>query len=593
MEQRIILNKNGQKQRKYIILVLAMVVGLAVIFYQNLSYEYEPAGDSVNVFDECYFGVSGYEVTDIHGGKYFEVTDSDPQLYLDLSQKQGLGQIGGMELVLTRVADANLEMPVQVFYAKAGESFSERHSVSTVLPSWGERVLIPLPLGTYGQLRLDIDGAFELYEINVCTKKMLEKPYISDVTISRCLWLFPAVLIGFPLIVWAHGERRKKGENIFWGARLSKNREAHWDYMRILAAVLVILAHACSPMVTQLEETGGADWKRLVLVCGLSLGLICNLLYVMLSGALLLRPSEASKNSESVGAFYIRRASKVIIPLVAYYLLLLYLNDEVSFLPPENIGTALKRIVTGAPDAAPHLWLIYTIVSLYLVTPFLRVMTAHLSDKMLASLAAVILVLNAITNYLPLFGMTFGAATFLGGWEGIFLLGYIMTRQNAGSDADKRGRWLVPAGVAAFAVTVTVVFTNSAQMNYVYNNTPTMVLMACAIFYLFLKYKEKFVFRSNSRIGTAVSLLVRMCSKYSYSIILIHWYVLFVIVQGKLHITALRFGCLGGIAATVALTFVICLLMAIVFDNTVVIVCNVIFDKISEKVMHSIEKRRV
>lgn len=593
MEQRIILNKNGQKKRKYIILVLAIVVGLAVTFYQNLSYEYETAGESVDVFGECYDGASGYGVTAINGGKYFEVTDSDPQLYLDLSKKQGLGQIGGMELVLTRVADANQEMPVQVFYAKQGERFSERHSVSTVLPSLGERVLIPLPLGTYEQLRLDIDGAFELYEINVCTEKMLERPYVSDITISRCLWLFPAVLVGFPLIVWAHDERRKKGENIFLGARLSKNREAHWDYMRILAAVLVILAHACSPMVAQLEGTGGADWKRLVLVCGLSLGLTCNLLYVMLSGALLLRSETTAKSLESVGAFYIRRASKVIIPLAAYYLLLLYLNEEVSFLPPEHIGTALKRIVTGAPDAAPHLWLIYTIVSLYLVTPFFRVMTAHLSDRMLASLAAVILILNALTNYLPLFGMTFGAATFLGGWEGVFLLGFIMTRQNAGSDADKRGRWIVLAGVAAFAVTVTVVFTDSGQMNYVYNNTPTMVLMACAIFSLFLKYKEKLAFQSNSRMETAVSLLVRMCSKYSYSIILIHWYVLFVIVQGKLQITALRFGCLGGIVVTVSLTFVICLLMAIVFDNTVVIVCNVIFDKISEKIMYSIEKRRV
>lgn len=573
----------------------AIVAALALIFYKSLSYEYEPAGEIVGVLDECYSGVSGYEVADREcgSGKYFEVTDNDPQLYLNLSQKQELGQIGGIELVLTSAADANHEIPIQVFYVKAGESFSERHSVNTVLPPWGERVLIPLPLGTYEQLRLDIDGAFELYEINVCTEKMIEKPYISNITINRCLWYFPAVIIGFPLILWAHGERRKRGENIFWGAKLSKDREVHWDYMRILAAVLVILAHACSPMVTQLEETGGADWKRLVLVCGLSLGLTCNLLYVMLSGALLLRPSGTSKNAENVAAFYIRRASKVIIPLVAYYLLLLYLNDEVSFLPPEHIGSALKRIVTGAPDAAPHLWLIYTIVSLYLVTPFFRVMTAHLSDKMLASLAAAILIINALTNYLPIFGMTFGASTFLGGWEGVFLLGFIMTRQAACSDADKRGRWFVPAGAAAFAVTVAVVFRDSAQMNYVYNNTPTMVLMACGIFSLFLKYKEKFAFQSNSRIATAASKLVRMCSKYSYSIILIHWYVLFVIVQGKLHITALRFGCIGGIAATVVLTFIICLLMAIVFDNTVVIVCTVIFDKISEKIMHSIEKRRV
>lgn len=114
------------------------------------------------------------------------------------------------------------------------------------------------------------------------------------------------------------------------------------DYLRVLAAVLVILAHACSPMV----DAADADWKRLVLVLGLSLGLCCNILYVMLSGTLLLG---GGRQQEGVLSFYIRRASKVVIPLIAYYLLLLYLNHEVAFLPPRQIGAALKRVMTGRP----------------------------------------------------------------------------------------------------------------------------------------------------------------------------------------------------------------------------------------------------
>ena len=117
--------------------------------------------------------------------------------------------------------------------------------------------------------------------------------------------------------------------------------------MRVLAAVLVVLAHACSPMV----DLADADWKRLLLVGGLTLGLSCNVIYVMLSGALLLN----SRKEESVGSFYIRRASKVIIPLIAYYLLLLSLNHGGEFLPPKNLGAAFKRILTGAPDVGTHL----------------------------------------------------------------------------------------------------------------------------------------------------------------------------------------------------------------------------------------------
>lgn len=586
----------NKKKSGYIALAAAVFAALVLIFYKNLSYEYALAGETAAIWDTCYVGAAGYAVTDTAGGNgsYFEVTDNDPQFYLDLSKEQGLSQIGGIELVMTKVSDANHEIPIQVFYKKEkDDGFTERRSVKTVLMPWADRVLIPLPKGTYEQLRFDVDGSFELYEINVCTEKMIAKPYVSSVTINRCLLYFPVVLIGFPLIFWAHSVRKSSWKTIFFGAEPSPKREVHWDYMRICAAVLVILAHACSPMVMQLEETGGADWKRLLLVCGLSLGLTCNLLYVMLSGALLLNGSKDLAQTENVASFYLRRASKVIIPLAAYYLLLLSINNEISFLPPKNLGAAFKRMMTGAPDVAPHFWLIYTIISLYLVTPFFRVMVAHLSDKMLASLAGVILVLNALTHYLPLFGMQFGATTFLAGWEGVFLLGYILTKRSGSENADKHTKWFVPAGAGAFVVTVAVVFTDSTKMNYVYNNTPTMVLMSCAIFALFLKYKEKFSVKTDSRFGAFVDLIVRMCSKYSYSVILIHWYVLFAVVQGKLHITALRFGCIGGIAATVAVTFVVCLVMAIVFDNTAVIVCTVIFDKISEKIMNSIEKHRV
>ena len=216
----------------------------------------------------------------------------------------------------------------------------------------------------------------------------------------------------------------------------------------------------------------------MLLVMGLTLGLSCNVIYVMLSGALLLN----SKREESVGIFYIRRASKVVIPLIAYYLLLLSLNDEVSFLPPQNLGSVWKRILTGAPDAGPHLWLIYTIVALYLITPFFRVMVQHLSDKMLLSLAVLIMVCNALTLYLPLAGVNFGISTFLAGWEGVFLLGYIMTR----SETRKYDRKIIIAGVISFVDAVIVVFLNSSNMNYVYNNAITLILISCGIFALVL-----------------------------------------------------------------------------------------------------------
>lgn len=556
-----------KKHLKYIFLALAILAVLGIVFYKNLDYSYEMQGEAENILDSAYAGATGYDVV----GHTFTVNGEDPQFYLaGMSQ-----QIGGIELVLANPSAEIQPIPVQVFYAKEGENYSEKHSVKTSIQQGNATCQLPIPLAQYTNLRFDIDGNFTLSEIRAYTAETKITPVISNKTIKNCMMYFPAVILGFILIFWAHSVRaegmdaKSYMKNIFFGAETKTDRQVHLDYLRILAAVLVILAHACSPMV----DLADADWKRLLLVCGLSIGLCCNLIYVMLSGTLLL----TSKKEEKVSAFYLRRASKVIIPLIAYYMLLLVLGNEVSLLPPENIGEACKRIVTGAPDVGPHLWLIYTIIALYFVTPFFRVMVQNLSTRMLFALAAVILILNALTTYLPLFGMNFGAASFLSGWEGVFLLGYIMTRDECRRYDNK----IIGAGVIALVITISVVFIDSAKMNYVYNNALTLILVSCAIYAVFLKYKDRFQGKSN--------LLVRMCSKYSYAIILIHWYALFVVVQGKLHITALRFGCIGGIGVTVVVTFLVCLGMGILYDNTVVIVCNVLFEKVITtfgKIMH-------
>lgn len=544
-----------KKRRQWEILTVIVLISWAVIFWKNLDYQYTFQGLETTIGEDSYVGISNYEV----GDNAYRVTGEDPQLYL-----KSEGTVGGMRILCR--ANSGEDLPVQVFYAKAGENYTEKHSYQTVIESGRTFCCIPIPLGEYDSFRLDIDGDFTLNEITVYAGETKVSPVISAGTLHQCLIYCPVALLAILLVFWAHKVRAGEMELHNYMLQLSgqnqnqASREVCWDYMRVLAAVLVILAHACSPMV----DLADADWKRLLLVGGLTLGLSCNVIYVMLSGALLLN----SRKEESVGSFYIRRASKVIIPLIAYYLLLLSLNHEVSFLPPKNLGAAFKRILTGAPDVGPHLWLIYTIVALYLITPFFRVMMQHLTDKMLFAMAVVILVCNALTLYLPLAGIGFGISTFLAGWEGVFLMGYIMTKDQTRS-YDKK---IMAAAVVAFIVSVIVVFINSANMNYVYHNAITLQLISCGIFALMLRHKSWFDGKDNA--------VIRLCSRYSYAIILIHWYALFVIVQGRFHITALRFGCAGGIVVTVVLAFAVSLVLGIIYDNTVVVVCGVLFDKL-------------
>ena len=593
-------------KRKWIVLLLFMLVSVISIFCLNLEHTYKMRGETKQLLPDTFMGVSGYDYYfDENSGLYhFDMANDDPQFYLsDLKNK--IGNIGGIEIEFVHeagVTDIHKYTQIQIFYSKSGQNYSEKNSVKMSVRTADGICRIPVPRGQYDSLRFDIDDDVIIKRITSCADKMKANSYISQYTLERCMWYCPAAVIFIFVVFWTHSldaaRRRLKGRQymqyVLFGAKPSPKRLAYWDYLRILAAVLVILAHTCSSVV----DLADTDAKRLLLVCGLSLGLCCNILYVMLSGALLL----SSQKEEKLSDFYIRRATKVIIPLVAYYMLLLYFNHEVEFFPPKGIAEAFKRMLVGAPDAGPHLWLIYTIIGLYIITPFMKVMVKNLSDKMIIALAFLILLFNALSTYLPLAGINFGITTFLSGWVGVFLLGYIFTRMF--ESPDKLSEWrsrlsrrlrtvaeltdeeianvpnresgryfimILVVAVLSYIISVYAVFKSSANMNFVYGCTVPIILVSSGIFVTFIRNKDW--------INTKTNLILRLCSKYSYSVILIHWYSLFVIVQDKFHINALRFGCIGGIALSVVLTFVVCLLIAIVFDNTVVIVLSIIFDR--------------
>lgn len=64
---------------------------------------------------------------------------------------------------------------------------------------------------------------------------------------------------------------------------------------------------------------------------------------------------------------------------------------------------------------------------------------------------------------------------------------------------------------------------------------------------------------------------VRVIGKYGFSILLIHWYILHYVTEEWLGLYASSFGVIGGPALAVAVTLILSLLAALVFDNTVVI----------------------
>lgn len=353
-------------------------------------------------------------------------------------------------------------------------------------------------------------------------------------------------------------ERRQKSSSpaAYWKSLLlgdsgRPGRIVYMDYLRVLAAVLVIAVHVMEPAYQSLTPRSPA-WTLMAFLT--SIALCCNLLFMMLSGALLLR-----SGGESLTGFYGKRALKVLLPFFAYYLFYQYYVFGISILLPSNWFSLLREFLANESGRTPHFWLVYVILAFYAAAPFLAVMVRHLSEHMLAGLTAVCLLLHAVFTYAPYFRLDFVLVPFLASWDSIFLLGYFCTTKTA----MKYYRPFMAGAVFSVLFSVIAIITTDSFPLLLYNNAPPVMLISCAVFLFFRRHGGGLF----SRIPAFLSVI----SKYSFSILLIHWFVLFEIVEGRLGINGLSFGIIGGTAASILLTLIISLAFSIVYDNTVVL----------------------
>lgn len=171
-----------------------------------------------------------------------------------------------------------------------------------------------------------------------------------------------------------------------------------------------------------------------------------------------------------------------------------------------------------------------------------------------------ILAEEIIATYFPIMGIQTGFIWNLAAWEGIFILGYIITARR--TKLIER-TVLILGGISVIILSVVMVMDYSLK-DYVSNKAPTMVLFAGAVLIIFAKLEAKLKGKMEAVIQTL--------SKYSYAIILVHWYGLFVVTWGKVGVQPLRFGCVGGIVLTVFAAFIVCFILGFTADNTIILV---------------------
>lgn len=299
--------------------------------------------------------------------------------------------------------------------------------------------------------------------------------------------------------------------------------------------------------------------------------LVCNPLYFMLSGSLTL-----SYREEKISEFYSRRFLKVAIPMIVYfgiYILYNILAGAQRF-SGDLIVDIFKRLYQGNVPETPHYWLAYTILSIYLIVPFFRILLKHINYRMLT----IFVVIQSVFLILEIIPFLKGAfINMLNPWFEIFIIGYWVTRD----ETKKYYNIFIILGISALTIIGIIIAKIENFSEYVLNCSPLLVLAGIGIFAFVFKFPKVF---------SGGNILLNLLSKYSYSIILIHWGVLNFVTKGMLGIRINTGGFLIGNLLTLIVTMIVCLGISICVDNIVIVVIMEGINKFS-KMIKSIVRR--
>lgn len=197
----------------------------------------------------------------------------------------------------------------------------------------------------------------------------------------------------------------------------SDTNTSYFDTLRIVACFFVVLAHVAGGSADEFAPYSKVWWlcKGLFFLCLWTIPV-----FVMISGALLL-----SQRPSSTRTFYGRRLKRIGVPLVFWTVF--YLGVRV-FLDHESLTAfqILNFLFHG--NAYCHLWFLYMMAGLYLVTPLLQILIQRLSILHCQILAVSVLVVADILNLcnVMVWGIHASVFTLFVPYTGYYLLGYLI-----------------------------------------------------------------------------------------------------------------------------------------------------------------------
>jgi surface polysaccharide O-acyltransferase-like enzyme len=351
------------------------------------------------------------------------------------------------------------------------------------------------------------------------------------------------------------------------------------DFIRGMGIVLVILGHVSSIPMQRFHDVTPLNWQVANIYNVIARS--CVPLLFMISGALLLPRQESLKD------FFRKRFKRVLFPFLLWSLLYIFWKEgcfsiggtyetwrqgcfgEYSFV--NSIKVIIMWLITR--PAEYHLWFMYELFAIYLITPVLRVIVNAGRDDILWYMIAIWFVfgpLQRLVEFRLRFDLIFDLG-YLTGYLGYFILGYLITKIKITKPM------LVAAGIvyvamAYYTANITMVysFREGKLVDYFQFLLSWNVVLLSSSLYILLRAWAETIFQKPHPFlaKVAVSLTAASFGIYLLHVFVISW-------MEKLHISPLVGSAIVAVPLTTLCVFfvswlIIALLMKIPYVREVV-----------------------
>ncbi|OCG08021.1 hypothetical protein A9G13_07425 [Gilliamella sp. wkB178] len=261
------------------------------------------------------------------------------------------------------------------------------------------------------------------------------------------------------------------------------NRIYYLDHIRVIAIFLVVFTHCHEniPLDNLLVKSFFYSVDRMAVP-----------LFFMISGGLLL----SRDYTNNIRQFYIQKTLRFMIVLILFAILTNIISEfittDLSF--ASIIKTSIKYhngIYPTNYGSAIHLWFMYPIILLYLVTPFVSNLVKNSSTKSILFLILIGFLLNQgnffIKSILPdMFILNLMGNDFTGPYLSYFLFGYIAINRFNRNYGNQFLLFLL------ISITIIVeIYLDKSQNNFIEENhwysTSLYIAISSCLFFLFLK----------------------------------------------------------------------------------------------------------